>query len=350
MRALTKLMLLFGGICLSERPARLNADDWQAGVARVKITPDQPLVLSGKHQRNEPAAGTLHDLWAKALVLQDADGRRVVLVTLDLVGIDRDLSHAVCAELRQRYRLERSQVALATSHTHNGPIVGSNLANMFFLDPAQQALLDSYAANLRKQLVAVVGGALGRLAPCRLAWGKGTIDFAINRRNNPRSEIDARIAGGNFRGPVDHDVPVLSVVDQDSRLKAVVFGYACHPIWLRHFNVWSGDFPGIAQARLEQAHPDAVALFWAGCGGDQNPVSRTGNLERAEAQSALLDTKWKPAAVEEVEYLGGRLAGAVEIVLARKPDYLAADLAFGYREIDLPLAKAPDREIGRAHV
>lgn len=344
MRRLKKLLALVSVVYLLPVPALLIAGDWQSGVSRVKITPDQPMVLSGKHQRNQPAEGTLHDLWAKALALQDADGRRVVLVTMDLVGIDRDLSQAVCTDLRQHYQLERGQVALAASHTHNGPVVGSNLANMFFLDQAQKELVDLYAAKLQKQLVTVVGEALGRLAPCRLAWGIGRVDFAINRRNNPRSEIDARIAGGDFRGPVDHDVPVLSVVDRHDRLQAVVFGYACHPIWLRHFTFWSGDYPGIAQSRLEQAHPDAVALFWAGCGGDQNPVSRGGKLERAEAHSALLDGKWKQSAVEEVEDLGGRLAGAVETVIARKPTFLTGDLAFEYREIDLPLANIPGRE------
>jgi hypothetical protein len=214
---------------------------------------------------------------------------------------------------------------------------------MFFLDPAQQSLVDAYAAKLRKQLVVLVGEALGRLSPCRLAWGIGKVDFAINRRNNPRSEINERIDRSDFRGPVDHDVSVLSVVDPQGRIRAVVFGYACHPIWLRHFTVWSGDYPGVAQSRLEQAHPDAVALFWAGCGGDQNPVSRGGKLERAEAESALLAVNWKQSAIEEVDDLGGRLASEVETVLARKPAYFTGDLDFAYREIDLPLAKPRDR-------
>jgi hypothetical protein len=318
--------------------------EFQAGVARIKITPDRPMVLSGKHQRTRPAEATLHELWAKALVLQDADGRRVVLVALDLVGIDGALSGAIRDELRQRYGLERGQVALATSHTHNGPVVGGNLAGMFFLDAAQQALLDRYAVGLRTKVVAVVGEALGRLAPCRLSYGVGKADFAINRRNNPRSEIDARLARGDFRGPVDHDVPVLSVADRQGRLRAVVFGYACHPIWLRHFPVWSGDYPGVAQARIEQTNPGATALFLAGCGGDQNPVSRGGVLERAESQAALLDAGWRKAAAKEVEDLGRRLAAAVEAVLVGKPTSVDGTLAFAYREVDLPLAPAPGQE------
>ena len=89
-------------LVLHSLPTCSVAGEWKAGTARVKITPDQPLVLSGKFQRDRPSAGALHDLWAKALALEDAGGRRVVLVTLDLVGIDRNLSQAVCADLRRR--------------------------------------------------------------------------------------------------------------------------------------------------------------------------------------------------------------------------------------------------------
>ena len=40
------------------------------------------------------------------------------------------------------------------------------------------------------------------------------------------------------------------------------------------FFQWCADYPGFAQSALEQAHPGAVALFWAGCGADQNPLPR----------------------------------------------------------------------------
>jgi hypothetical protein len=68
---------------------------WRAGVARVNITPELPIWLSGYAARTKPAQDKLDDLWAKALVLEDADGGRAVLVTMDLIGIDRELSRGV---------------------------------------------------------------------------------------------------------------------------------------------------------------------------------------------------------------------------------------------------------------
>ena len=63
--------------------------NWQAGAAKVNITPELPIWLSGYAARDKPATTKHDDLWAKALVIQDAAGHHAVLVTMDLIGIDR---------------------------------------------------------------------------------------------------------------------------------------------------------------------------------------------------------------------------------------------------------------------
>ena len=61
-----------------------EVEEWKAGVARVVITPKQSIWLGGYANRTGPSEGKLHDLWAKALALEDASGNRSVLVTMDL--------------------------------------------------------------------------------------------------------------------------------------------------------------------------------------------------------------------------------------------------------------------------
>src|SRR6059058_1172510 len=92
-------------------PLPVRAGDWKAGVARVKITPRQPMWMSGYASRDRPAEGTLIDLWAKALALDDGEGRRAVLVTMDLCGIDRGLATRVCSRLQRQHRLDRASIA-----------------------------------------------------------------------------------------------------------------------------------------------------------------------------------------------------------------------------------------------
>lgn len=299
------------------------ADGWQAGVARVNITPQQSMWMSGYAARDRPADGKLTDLWAKALVLKDARDRVAVLVTLDLVGIDRERSREVCRRVEEQFDLPRSAVALATSHTHSGPVVRGNLATMYDLDREQQQHVDTYATELVEKLVAVVGDALQDVKPARLAWGNGSAAFAVNRRNNPEDQVVERRAAGKLVGPVDHDVPVLAVYGADNALRAVVFGYACHATVLSDF-AWSGDWPGFAQIELEKRHPEAVALFWAGCGADQNPLPRR--------------------TVELAQDYGRQAADAVDAVLAAPMESLAPRVDTAYEEIDLAFSQLPSRE------
>ena len=303
--------------------AQASAGEWKAGAARINITPEQPMWMSGYADRDHPAEGKLTDLWAKALVIEDPSGKRAVMVTLDLIGISREMSAAVCSALSEKHGLERSRIALCASHTHTGPVLSGNLSVMYFLDETQSRLVDEYSKRLKDNLVTVVDQAIGGLAECRLAWGQGTATFAVNRRNNREPEVPTLRAASQLKGPVDHAVPVLRVTDPEGRLKAIVLGYACHSTVLAFYQ-WSGDYPGFAQLHLEQNHPEAIAMFWAGCGADQNPLPRR-----------------TPELAGEY---GRRLADVVETVLAGDMTPISGDLATSYTEIDLALDKLPARE------
>ncbi|HEX5103881.1 MAG TPA: neutral/alkaline non-lysosomal ceramidase N-terminal domain-containing protein, partial [Pirellulaceae bacterium] len=256
-------------------PCLAAGDDWKAGVAKVNITPAESMWMAGYAARTKPAEGKMTDLWAKCLVLEDPAGERAVLVTLDLVGIERQHSQSICQKLQEKYKLDRSQIALNCSHTHSGPVVARNLRPMHFygLGKDQQQQILKYAEELEAAIVQVVGKAIEGLAPAKIAWGSGKTDFAVNRRNNKEPDVPALREAGQLKGPFDHDVPVLAVRDAAGKLRAVACGYACHATVLSGYD-WSGDYPGFAQIELEKAHPDCVALFWAGCGADQNPIPR----------------------------------------------------------------------------
>ncbi len=296
---------------------------WKAGVAKVVITPEKPMWMSGYSSRDHAAEGKLHDLWAKALVLQDAAGTRVALVTLDLVGIDRQTSLTMREAIEKQYGLARANVALCCSHTHTGPVVGQNLRAMYFLDEAQSKLVAEYTTALENKVVALVGQAIAQLEPAAVSWGTGRATFAVNRRNNPEPEVPAIAAAGRLLGPFDHDVPVLAVRDGAGKLRTILCGYACHSTCLSFFQ-WSGDYPGFAQLDLEKAHPEAIAMFWAGCGGDQNPLPRR--------------------TVELAANYGRQLADAVDRELAANMTPITGNLDTSYAEIDLPLEKLPTRD------
>lgn len=298
-------------------------DLWKAGVARAVITPPEPMWMSGYASRDKPADGTIHDLWAKAVVIQDPAGQTAVLITLDLVGIDRLTSVQICERIQKSHQLQRSQIAISTSHTHSGPVVGTNLISMYAFDDRNQQLIDQYTTFLVDAVTSAVDQAFATLEPSLIRYGEGHCSLAVNRRNNREPDVPALRAAGQLIGPVDHSTPVLAIRHPEGKLRAVVFGYACHATVLSLFQ-WSGDWPGFAQIEVEKQHPDAIALFWAGCGADQNPLPRR--------------------TVELAEAYGRQIADSVTAVINSPMSDVQGSLQTVYEEIDLALGELPSPE------
>ncbi len=296
---------------------------WGAGTAKAAITPKASMWMSGYASRDKPSEGTIHDLWAKALVLRDPSGRLAALVTLDICGVGRDLSTRIRDDLKRRHGLERDRVVLSCSHTHSGPVIGSNLISMYKIDDAQRRQIAAYAETFVEAVVGVVDRAIEHIEPVELSWGTGKADFAVNRRNNKEPEVPALRERMELQGPVDHDVPVLRVQGPDGKVRAVVFGYACHCTVLS-LNKFSGDYAGFAQIALERDIPGAQAMFVAGCGADQNPNPRR--------------------TVELAQAYGDQLAEGVRRVLQGSMRPIATSLDSAYEEIPLAFAKLPTRE------
>src|SRR4051812_20632999 len=188
---------------------------WKAGVAKVNISPELPIWLSGFASRNKPSNSKHDDLWAKALVIEDAGGRRALLITMDLGGISREISQDVCQQLEKRFKLPRAAIALNVSHTHSGPVVRGNLMAMYSLDADQTRRITEYQASLVDKLVQVAGEAIENMKPAKLAWGIGAADFAVNRRNNKEGDVPKLREEDKLVGPVDHQLPVLTVTGDD---------------------------------------------------------------------------------------------------------------------------------------
>lgn len=249
------------------------AETWKAGLAKAVITPEKSVWLAGYGSKRAPD-GKLHDLWMKALALEAADGRRVVLITSDFQGVPKSMSDRVFAQVEQRLGLKREQVMFTFSHNHCGPRLGDDLVDYYPVEDEQVELVREYTDQMVTRTVKLIEESLANLSPAELKTGKGRATFAVNRRNNKEAEVPMLLAQGTpLKGPVDHDVPILTVTRPDGKLAAVLFGYACHPTTLS-FLTWCGDYPGFAQLEIEQKHPGAMAMFVNTCGGDQNPLPR----------------------------------------------------------------------------
>lgn len=293
---------------------------WKAGTAAVTITPERPTILLGYTSRKGPYEGVSDDLSARALALEDAQGRRAVVVAADLVGFQAAVvTDAVTRRIAERTGLGRERLIFNASHTHTGPVVSldPNLSlNVAHPDmtPEQAEATIAYTRRLQDQLVELVERAVADLKPARLSWAAGRTEVPTSRRL-PKPE--GVVMAPNPAAEVDHALPVLKVETPEGKPLAVAFGCSCHAVAAGGQNAISADFPGYARSFVEARHPGATALFLAGCGGDAKPEPRA-SIESAKQHGEALGR-------EVCRILDGPLAP------------VSGPLRVAYEQVDLPL-------------
>lgn len=308
-------------LAVDGRGATPDTGGWKSGAASVRITPEAPLWMAGYASRNRPAEGKETDLYAKALAIEDARGKRLVIVTLDLIGVPRALRTDLEKRVEEAHGLPPEGLLLNASHTHSGPELRLGHIPPVDGNPRLARESEAYGDHLKDQLFKLIGEAIGRLGPARLGYTHARAGFAMNRRlptpsgyqNSPYPD-----------GPVDQSVPVLRVEDEKGKLQAVMFGYACHNTTLSLYT-WNADYAGYAQEYVQASHPGTIALFLMGCGGDQNPYPRR--------------------TVELAEQHGRALANAVETALSVAPRPVNGPLRAVYGEVALDYDSVPTREL-----
>ena len=308
-------------------PARPASSDGliPVGVSTIDITPGEPIRLTGYGNRVAPAAVVGQRLSAKALAF-GSDGRRpAVLVTADLIGVSSRITEEVAGRLA-RAGVERPQFAISATHTHTGPSLSGVLPFIFSspATPEQQAAIDRYTNQLIDKLERVALAALADRRPGRVGWAQGKAGFAAHRRVMKDGKWAA--FGLDPKGPVDHDLPVLSVRAPDGALRAVLVSYACHATTFEaRENFVHGDWPGTAQQIIQQRHPGAVALVAIGAGADANPNPRGGG-------------------VADVERNAREIAAEVDRLLAAAPQPVTSSPIGRFRYIDLAFSRIPSRQ------
>ncbi|RPE09553.1 hypothetical protein EGT74_21435 [Chitinophaga lutea] len=291
---------------------------WKAGAARIDITPAGNMWMAGFAVRTHASTGKMHALWAKALAIEDAAGKKVLLITSDLLGFPKATSDRIRDAIRTKFGLQRDQVMLNSSHTHSGPVIGEALSDIYLINKDEATRIEQYTASLEAKIITLAGNALADLAPADISVQNGVTRFQVNRRNNNAGLLPWI---SDLSGPNDYAVPVIKVQDKKGKLKAVAFGYACHPTVLSEYQ-FSGDYPAFAMMELEKTYPGATALFFQGAGADQNPLPR--------------------GSVPLARQYGKELAAAVERVLDEDMRKLSPVITTAYAEVRLPYTTLPD--------
>jgi hypothetical protein len=315
-----KFLILMLYILISSLQVNFLYSSWNAAAGKVNITPKTTVWIAGYAARTAPAVGVLDSLYAKVVVFEDEAANVGVFITADVLGFPKGISDTIRQRIAQNHGIPLDNILLNSSHTHSGPVLENALSDIYPLNEKRRKQIAAYSRLLETKIITMVDEAIKKRAEANVAVGHGVTRFAVNRRENSESDI---VTTYELQGPSDHDVPVLKITHaRNDSLLAVIMGYACHPTVLNGLE-WSGDYPGVAQRVIEKKYPGATALFFQGCGGDQNPIPRR--------------------SVSLMKQYGRELAAAVEQVLeSENMQPLEPELATGYSEITLDMVQPPD--------
>lgn len=155
---------------------------WKAAVTKADITPEPGIWMAGYAARKGPAEKVLQPIFAKALMVEDAEGGRFVFLTMDLIGVSRTFRDAVERLAGEKFGLAPEAILINASHTHSGPMIrlyqppdggGEERAPYASIPEEEQPLrvaqTREYNANLLATVDRLLGEAVEKLEPVTLA-------------------------------------------------------------------------------------------------------------------------------------------------------------------------------------
>src|SRR5690606_4938232 len=129
-----------------------NDAAFEAGFARIDVTPTEPLRLSGYANRDRPFEGIDTPLHVRAMALKPEGGETFVLVSFDSIGMGAAFTDDVARRLLERYRIERPRFVLSATHSHTAPHLVGGLTNLFTtpLSEAETQAAERYTARCKE--------------------------------------------------------------------------------------------------------------------------------------------------------------------------------------------------------
>ncbi len=260
--------------------------EFQAGAAKVDITPKLwPVQMVGSFR--ERLADKAYDpLYARAIICDDGQ-TRLAIVIVDNCLIGRNYLDRAKALAAKQTKLRTDRILVAATHTHTAPPGKDRRTNRN--DPQHRA----YFRQLVEGIAEAITRAEKNLAPAEMAHGVALVPeeifnrrwhmkpggIAVNpfgssndtvRMNPPRNLINRPA------GPTDPEVHFVSIRATNGRPIALLANYSLHYVGGLPAGGVSADYFGVFSSLIEKAlGKDAgfVGLMSNGTSGDINNIN-----------------------------------------------------------------------------
>lgn len=329
--------------------AQNSENNFFAGAAKSVITPPLGTSLNGHFQDRQ--ARNVHDeLHARALVLDD--GSHVLgFVITDLCMVYRETLDRAKERVREFTGIPVENMMMSAVHTHSA----GSACSVFQSDPDPD-----YLEFLEIRIADALIRAFENRTLARIGWGFGEDASQVHNRRwrlkpgktftNPfGGEDQVRMNPGvdnpdklEPAGPIDPQIPVISVMAQTGEPIAILANYSLHYVGGVPNDEISADYYGMFNHRMEEMLENRdqktpfVSIMSNGTSGDINNIDFSGKTTQAKGPYV------------QMKYVANRIAAEVYKVLENIEYHDHVSLSSAIEEIDVGVRLPDEEEIDRA--
>ena len=264
-------------------------------------------------------------LFVRAVALEDR-GRTYVVVSCDILGLNRGIVGRVRAALLDKHAIPPSHVLIVSIHTHTAaPAIAHEGCG---------EVCPEYVETLPGAILAACEDALSdmrRVTSLRFSMGRLDGQYAYNRAAED--------------GPVD-DCARGFLLSRSERAPIALISYACHPVCRGRSTGISADYPGRVCRKAEEK--GLLPVYLNGLCGDIDPLTCENDARidafAAAILSALTDEMELPMRV-----FGGEVADEIRLLPVSREDIESAAERAASRPDAIPgadrVARAWEREM-----
>ncbi len=219
----------------------------------ISTTLDEHVVLAGFAARQGLSDGLHQNLRSHCLVIRDAEGQKVCIISNDLMEISPSISDTIRTMIAERSGLDLGRILMHNIHTHSAPRSGGASVTAGGTNLAWKLrMMETLVDNAVKTIVSDA-----EFKPFTLQTGKGRTFINANRCEKG--------------GPVDHDVYVARFIRKGAPTVSIV-NLACHPVCMGpRSKAVSSDYPGVCSGILSEKWGGEV-FFLTGAAGNMDPA------------------------------------------------------------------------------
>lgn len=262
-----------------------NPDLFRAGLSRVLIpVRTRGVGMMGYGMLHNVVEGMSSDLYVRALVLQDAEGRSLAYVNAEICFITLAIRSAVLERLQSEQPEANwceDNVLLTAQHTHSAP---GGYSHYFFYNVTMPGFQPEVFSAIVSACVEAILAAQAQLAPAKLEFVQGAFEpemevgfnrslsaYNKNPEVTPLTDYETHLA-------IDRNLYLMRVRSPEGHLRGVInwFGVHATSVGPKNRRI-SSDNKGYAATFLEQryhhlqGHTQFVGIFAQGAAGDVSP-------------------------------------------------------------------------------